>query len=147
MTAQRKRGFTLIELIVAVFIVALLLVLAVPSYQRQLIHARRSLGSAQLLQVMMRQEQYFLEHKQYAQTLTDLGYLAHPYAIDAAGNAVSATADDRTYLIGLTWHQDAYTLLATPQLSQARDHVCGALTLDATGAKGISGAGVARDCW
>jgi type IV pilus assembly protein PilE len=140
-------GFTLIELVVAVFIVALLLVLALPSYQRQLLHARRSLGSAQLLQVMMRQQQYFLDHKQYARSLTDLGYLAHPYAIDAAGDVVAAAADDRTYLIGLTWRQDGYTLFATPQLSQTKDQLCGALTLDATGAKGISGAGKARDCW
>jgi len=145
--ACRKKGFTLIELMVAVFIVALLLALTLPAYQRQLSTTRRSLGRAELLQVMLRQEQYFLDHKQYAGALTDLDYPTSPYAIDAAGNAVSVLADDRIYLIDLATRQDDYNLYAIPQLTQVADHLCGTLSLDSTGIKLATGEGAARDCW
>ncbi len=147
MSNRRKKGFTLIELIIAVFIVALLLALAAPSYQRQLINTRRSLGGAVLLQVMLRQEQYFLEHKQYAKALTDLDYPTSPYAIDAQGNLVSVLAGERIYLIDLALNEDDYTLYATPQLTQAADHFCGTLSLDSMGARLATGEAAARDCW
>ncbi len=147
MTEQRKNGFTLIEVVVAVCIVAILLALTLPSYQRQLRNTRRTLGSAELLQVMMRQEQYFVNHKQYAETLTELGFPESPYAIDSQGNAVSALAGDRIYHIELSMQQNAYTLRATPQLSQAADRLCGTLSLDSKGIKRATGGGAARECW
>jgi type IV pilus assembly protein PilE len=146
-TAQRKKGFTLIELVVAVCIVAILLTLSLPSYQRQLRNTRRSLGAAELLQVMMRQEQYFVDHKRYVDTLTDLGLPGSPYAIDAQGNAVSALARDRIYLIELAPYQDTYTLHAIPQLSQAMDRLCGTLSLDSMGIKRATGGSATRECW
>lgn len=147
MTGRRKKGFTLTELMVTVLIAAILLALTLPSYQRQLRNTRRSLGTAELLQVVMRQEQYFLDRKRYAETLTDLGFPASPYALDAQGNTVSALADDRIYLITLAVDQDAYTLHAIPQLHQAADRLCGTLSLDSTGIKLATGEGTARECW
>ena len=41
---------------------------------------------------MIRQEQYFIDHKRYAATLSDLGFPASPYAIGPDGEAVSALA-------------------------------------------------------
>lgn len=147
MILARKKGFTLIELIVVVAIVAILLTLALPAYQGQIRSTRRSLGGAELLRVMMRQEQYFLDHKRYAETLTDLDFPASPYAIDLEGNAVSAVAVDRIYLINLSTHEYAYTLSATPQLSQAADRLCGTLSLDSKGIKLATGEGTAWECW
>ena len=147
MTEQRKKGFTLIELVVVVCIVAILLVLTLPSYQRQLRNMRRSLGAAELLQVMMRQEQYFVDHKRYADTLTDLDFPGSPYAIDAQGNAGSALADDRIYLIELSLHEEAYTLRAIPQLGQSADRLCGTLSLDSMGIKRAAGGSATRECW
>jgi type IV pilus assembly protein PilE len=144
---ERKKGFTLIEVVVVVCIVAILLALTLPSYQRQLRNTRRSVGGAELLQVMMRQEQYFLDHKRYTESLTDLGFPGSPYAIDAQGNAVSVLAEDRVYLIELVLYQDIYTLHAIPQLSQAADYLCGTLSLDSMGIKRVSGASATRECW
>jgi type IV pilus assembly protein PilE len=143
----RKNGFTLVEMVIALVIVALLLALTLPAYQLQLRKTRRSLGNAELMQVMLRQEQYFLEHKQYAQALTHLGYPTSPYAISAQGNAVPVMSDDRIYLIDLAARQDRYTLYAIPQLTQAADRICGTLGLDSTGIKSATGEGAARDCW
>ncbi|MEZ5503939.1 MAG: prepilin-type N-terminal cleavage/methylation domain-containing protein, partial [Halioglobus sp.] len=71
---RRVKGFTLPEVLVVVVIIAVLLALVLPSYQRQLLMTRRSLGGAALLEARMRQEQYFLDHKRYAEALTDLDY-------------------------------------------------------------------------
>lgn len=147
MTDRRKKGFTLIELVVVVCIVAILLALTLPSYQRQLRNMRRSLGAAELLQVMMRQEQYFVDHKRYAETLTDLDFPGSPYAIDAQGNAGSALAHDRIYLIELSLNQEAYTLRAIPQLGQSADRLCGTLSLDSMGIKRAAGGSSTRECW
>ena len=147
MTRHPGQGFTLIELIVAVCIVALLLVLSLPAYLQQVRSTRRSLGGAELVAVMMRQEQYFLDHKQYAGALTDLGFPASPYAIDSEGNAVSARDRDRIYTIELVTQQYAYSLHAVPQLGQAPDRLCGTLSLDSSGVKKVSGEGGLGECW
>ena len=147
MTHWYRKGFTLVEMVIVVLIVAILLTLMLPSYQRQLMHTRRSLAAAALRETMMRQEQYFLEHKRFAAALTDLGYPAHPYAIDPQGNAVTDQVDDRIYLIGLATRDNAYELFAMPQLGQAADRLCGTLSLDSAGRKSATGKGALRDCW
>ena len=147
MSSVGYKGFTLIELIIVVSIASILLVLTLPSYQRQLINTRRSLGVAELLDVMIRQEQYFIDHKQYAETLSDLGFPASPYAIGPDGEAVSVQAERRVYLIDLTAGEYAYTLYAVPQLSQAEDRLCGILSLNSMGIKSATGDGAIRLCW
>ncbi|CAA0097255.1 Uncharacterised protein [Halioglobus japonicus] len=147
MAAQRTSGFSLIELLVVTSILAVLLVLVLPSYQRQLRDARRSMGGAALQETMMRQEQYFVNHKRYAQTLTELAYPSHPYAIDAHGTVVGKADENRVYLINLTTHTNAFTLYAAPQLDQATDSECGTLSLDSNGAKRVSGDNPVRRCW
>ncbi len=141
------KGFTLIELIIVVSIVSMLLVLTLPSYQRQLINTRRSLGVAELLDVMIRQEQYFIDHKRYAETLSDLGFPASPYAIGPDGEEVSVLAESRVYLIDLTTSEYTYTLYAAPQLSQVEDRLCGILSLNSMGIKLATGDGPTPLCW
>jgi len=147
MTCKKIKGFTLIELVVVVFVVALLLTFTVPGYQEQLRKTRRSLGGTELLEVMMRQEQFFVDHKRYAVDLTELDYPATPYAIDPQGSAVTAVAGNRIYLIDITTQQNSYTLYAIPQLSQALDYSCGTLSLDSSGIKLAMGTSAAQDCW
>ncbi len=147
MKARGVTGSTLLELIAVVVIVAVLLVLALPAHQRHLQNMRRALASAVLLEAMLRQEQYFLDHKRYAQRLTELDYPAHPYYIDREGQVVPPLSDERTYLIELATGADSYTLSATPQLGQAADRSCGTLSLDGLGVRRASGERGARECW
>lgn len=147
MSSMGYKGFTLIELIIVVSIVSTLLVLTLPSYQRQLINTRRSLGVAELLDVVIRQEQYFIDYKQYAETLSSLGFLTSPYAISPDGEAVSVLAESRVYLIDLTTSKYGYTLYAVPQLSQVEDRLCGTLSLNSLGIKSATGDGPTSLCW
>ena len=99
------------------------------------------------MNVMLRQEQYFIEHKRYAKNFLDLGFRASPYAIDADGTEVSLMAKSRVYLIDLTTKKYSYTLYAKPQLSQVEDHLCATLTLNSLGIKAAMGAGPPLLCW
>jgi type IV pilus assembly protein PilE len=146
MIRKRQAGVTLIELVIAICIMAILFTLTLPAYLRQLRDTRRSIGGAALLEVVMRQEQFFLDHKRYAESLTELSYPAHPYAIDAHGGVVSGQADNRIYLIELATRANAYTVIATPQLDQAADQSCGTLSLQSNGVKRTTGNGD-RSCW
>ena len=147
MSRRRDKGFTLIELVVVLFITALLITYALPAYQEQLRETRRSLGRAELLKVMARQEQYFMDHKRYARSLTDLGFPEDPYAIDSQSAVVPSVAKGRIYLINLHPNNYSYTLTAVPQLSQSADRVCGNLSLASNGLKQSTGEGSAQECW
>lgn len=60
------RGFTLIELMVAVAIVAILATIAYPIYLHQLVEGRRSAAEATLMDIAQREQQYILDQRQYA---------------------------------------------------------------------------------
>ena len=144
---KKAQGFTLIEMMIAVVIVAVLLTVALPSYQQQVRKTRRSLGKAELMEVMARQEEFFLNHRQYAGVLTDLGYPASPYAIDTEGNDDSAAAADRIYLIDISTLPGSFTLYAIPQQSQSGDHLCATLSLTSIGLRATTGSGSPSECW
>lgn len=67
LTAARKnRGFTLIELMIAVTIIGILAALAYPSYQQHVIRSNRSEAQQFMLKIANREEQYLLNSRQYA---------------------------------------------------------------------------------
>lgn len=63
---KRSSGFTLIELMITLVVVAILVAIALPSYQAYVIRGVRSAGQQFLADLAQRQEQYFLDARQYA---------------------------------------------------------------------------------
>ena len=63
------RGFTLVELLIAIAIMGILMAIAVPNYNEYMIKATRSSAQQFLLDIAQRQEQYLLDNRQYATTL------------------------------------------------------------------------------
>ncbi len=147
MIVKTQQGLTLIELMIVAVIVAVLLTVALPSYQKQVQKTQRSLAKAELLEVMARQEQFFLDHRRYAAVLTELGYPTSPYSIDADSNDQPATAPQRVYLIEISTQSNSFTLYAIPQLSQSGDILCGTLSLTSIGFRSVTGSGSLSDCW
>jgi type IV pilus assembly protein PilE len=68
-----QRGFTLIELMVAVAVIGILTAIAYPSYQAHVIKSRRSAAQASLMEIAQRQQQYLLDARSYAPDLSTLG--------------------------------------------------------------------------
>jgi len=140
-------GFTLIEMMIVVVIIALLAAIGYPSYTDFITRSRRQAAQNMLLQVADRQEQFFLDNKRYTASLVELGYAANPIGLDPDGQLTAAGAADRTYLVSVQAAAAlSYTLQAVPQLVQAeRDTDCATLTLNSAGVRDQSGAG--QRCW
>jgi type IV pilus assembly protein PilE len=68
----RPRGFTLIELMIAVSIVAILAAIAYPSYLRYTVKSNRSAAQSFLMDAAQRQQQFLLDSRAYATTYTAL---------------------------------------------------------------------------
>ena len=70
---NKARGFTLVELMVTVMVVAVLMAIAIPSYRQSVIKGNRRAAQAVMMEMINRQEQYFVANRVYA-TEAELNY-------------------------------------------------------------------------
>ena len=127
--AQRNGGFTLIELMIAVVVVAIITTIAYPSYTGHVRKARRATAQAALMDVGAKEQAYLLERRAYATTLADLAF-ATPQEISGAYTitlAVDNAASPMTFVA-----------TATPINNQAAG-VEQTLTLNQSGARTPAG--------
>ena len=70
--SKRERGFTLLELMIAMFIMIILLSVALPSYQRTVQHARETVLQENLWQMRRAIDQYAADKGKFPISLSDL---------------------------------------------------------------------------
>ena len=70
---RRLRGFTLIELMIAVAVVAILAAIGYPSYTEHIRKSRRATAQAALMDLASRQQAYLLDRRAYAGFFGGLG--------------------------------------------------------------------------
>jgi type IV pilus assembly protein PilE len=136
--AGSNAGFTLIEVMIVVVVVAILTAVAYPSYRDYIIRANRSAAQTFMLEVASRQERFLLDARAYAASIAALG-MSVPPSVSTNYTITSAA---------VAGPPPGYTVTATPVGKQlADDTKCGTLTIDATGAKTASGSGGVSQCW
>ena len=136
-----QAGFTLIELVIAMAVLTLLVTMAYPSYLEHMNKVRRADALGPLLDVVSRQEQYMLDHKQYAGNMTQLGFAANPYITPEGFYSVAVvTAGCGT--------SPCYRFTATPVSgkAQANDAKCTSLSINSAGSKTATGSASTK-CW
>lgn len=129
--SKRNSGFTLIELMIVVAIVALLAAIAFPSYTRYVEQARRADGKAALLEAAQRLERCYTQRNTYV------------------GCTISGTSPDSYYTIAFADGSPTandFTITAAPQGAQA-DSPCGTYGLTSTGDRTVTGSLGADRCW
>ena len=89
---KNLRGFTLIELMIAVAIVGVLVAIAYPSYTNSLIKGNRANAKAYLLEVAQKQQQFLLDNRAYGTDAEIKALLTEPkeftnfYALEVKPN-------------------------------------------------------------
>lgn len=113
---QRRAGFTLIELMVTIAIVAILAAIAIPMFGEQMSKGRRSEAMSTLTNLQLKQERWRSNHGTYA-TFDELNGSA------AASTAFNAAQDNYDFSVSDNTGTDV-VLTATPKNAQAGDR-CG----------------------
>jgi len=148
------RGFTLTELLITMMIVGILASIAVPAYTDYITESRRARATQLLAELANRQEQFMLDNKTYARTLTDLGYTSGYLGIDDNGEKQPSSSANIQHAVALT-PGDAtasgvtldWSLAAAPKGVQLkRDTDCATLSLDSLGEKDATGTDP-DSCW
>lgn len=130
----QQQGFTLIELMITVAIVAILSAIAIPSYQSYVIKSRRADIQTVMLDIQLRQEKWRSTHTTYG-TLADLGITSPTtyYSIAITDTPGTANAPTGT--------QYAITVTAVAGTTQAKDTGCTTMSITQASAKAQS------NCW
>src|SRR5512135_2464137 len=74
MKSGRQNGFTLIELMITVVIIAILAAIAVPAYQEYVKRGNRGAAESEMMGIANSEQQYLLANRVYADQAT-IGYV------------------------------------------------------------------------
>jgi len=146
-------GFTLIELMITVAIIAILAGVAYPSYRNQVMRSNRSEAKNALLQLQLAQEKYFLQFGRYAgsscNVLTEM--TNSPKDTTTPGLGIPARTPNGLYTICLVRPTTtSFTATATAAGAQTGDTDCRTFSITETGDKdstNSSGSSTMTKCW
>lgn len=132
-----ERGFTLVELMITVLIIAILASIAIPSYRSYVMRSQRTDARTALLRVQANEEKFFLQNNAYTADLAALGLLAasdnglYTVTVALVGAGYTATAD------------------AIAGKGQDQDAKCDTFTIDQSGTHGATGSATnpIQYCW
>jgi len=134
---QTNGGFSLIEVLIVLVIVAILASIAVPSYRSSMLKSHRTDAKDALLSAAAMQERLYMQNNQYSADVDDIGGSESP---------------DGYYTISVVQPGDVitrYVLTASVAGKQTDDTQCARFTLNQAGLRkafDIDGADASK-CW
>ena len=144
---MKKNGFTLIELMIVVAIVAIITAVALPSYQNSVAKSRRAEARGQLLEAAQFMQRFYSNNDRYNQDRAgtavaipaELAYVPKGAASSAATYSLSFTATPTI---------SAFSIQAVPRATgPMNSDKCGTLILDNAGRRSVTGVITVTDCW
>jgi len=138
----RRRGFTLVEVMIVVAMIAVLAAVALPTYQSSVRKARRADARSALVTTAQLMERYATEH-------SGNGYSSAILSTVPGSTVVAKPASDNGYYALRLGNLGTatFTLSAVPQGGQAVDE-CATFTLDERGVRGLTGTSKSvAECW
>ena len=137
--SQVQYGFTLLEIMITVAIVAILSAIAFASYDSFVVNSRRAAAAT-----CVQERAQFMER--YYSTYLTYNNAASPPVIAQCSAEVAPF-----YQVGLqggSLGAKTYVLQAVPQgIQAAKDTGCATLTLNAQGVRGVTGPKAVTNCW
>ena len=120
MMLKRQRGFTLIELMITVAVIAILAAIAYPSYQDSIRKSRRTDGKNALTQAVANMERYYTEKNTYA-TAAICGTTPAICPGSCTGGICTSTEGNYTITFFVVPTATTFSLKAQPLGAQAVD--------------------------
>jgi type IV pilus assembly protein PilE len=141
-------GFTLVELMIACVILAIIVGIAVPSYQAQVRKAHRTDARNALLDIAAREERFLSVANAYSPLPSDVGYSGANWPQNVSNNnySVAVTIPDPAYLGA----GPSFVIVATPIGIQAADTACASFSVTQIGtqtAKDSANVDASALCW
>lgn len=144
---DKNRGFTLLELMITVSIIAILASIAIPNYRDYLKRGQRAAAKSVLMDNAQFLERNFTANNCYHRTDSNCATAAVTIALPKTQAPETGTASYTVAFNAGSPTANAYTITATPTGSMTGDE-CGILTLNHLGQQGVTGATrTAAQCW
>jgi len=148
---RNSHGFTLVEMMTVMALVAILAALALPAYSRYVERSRRVEGQVLANRVAQAQERHFATYNRYAKSLVGAGLDNLGFIATCPGGTVGSETCQYSAAVDTANADQNFTVTVSPIPAasggkQALDK-CQELTLTGTGTKGYSGDDTNGKCW
>ncbi|HET9642692.1 MAG TPA: type IV pilin protein [Burkholderiaceae bacterium] len=139
-------GFTLIELMIVVAVVAILAMIAYPSYRESVLKGRRAEGRTALAELLQQQERYMTQANTYYR-IAPAGQEGTPFKTFSGSNRESSAYKLGAEACNSSVITECVRVYAKPVQD---DPLVGTLEMTSTGSRGCSGTAGTTDpslCW